>query len=265
MTPYGHQHAMAPMDWPSCDIGALFSRSFAGDSRARETIIVRFLPLARRLARQYDGRGEPIEDLVQAASVGLIRAVDRYSPDRGDAFSAYARPMIVGEIRRHFRDTTWRVHVPRPVKESAGRVLRADRELSRVDGAPIKPEAIAQHLGIGLDQVAEARRALQTYFPASLDPPSEAPAKGQIDRGEFSGTIDPGYERVEVSFGIERALGLMKPRDRTILLLRLVGELSQGEIAGRVGISQMHVSRTLRSIGAALTASCGLAVTGATI
>jgi RNA polymerase sigma-B factor len=265
MTPYGHQHAMAPMDWPSCDLGALLSRSTAGDSRARETIIVRFLPLARRLAWQYDGRGEPMEDLVQAASVGLIRAVDRYSPDRGDAFPAYARPMILGEIRRHFRDTTWRVHVPRPVKESAGRVLRADHELRRIDGSPIKPEAIAQHLGIGLDEVAEARRALQTYFPAPLDPASEAPDKGQSRLGEVRGTIDPGYERVEVSAGIERALRLMKPRDRTILLLRLVGELSQGEIAGRVGISQMHVSRTLRSIGAALTASCGLAVNGATI
>ena len=150
MTPYGHEHAMAPMDWPSCDMGALFSRSLAGDSRARETLIVRFLPLARRLAWQYNGRGEPMEDLVQAASVGLIKAVDRYSPDRGDAFPAYARPMILGEIRRHFRDTTWRVHVPRPVKESAGRVLRADHELRRIEGSPIKPEAIAQHLGIGI-------------------------------------------------------------------------------------------------------------------
>jgi RNA polymerase sigma-B factor len=261
MTPYGHDHAMAPMDWPSCDLGALFSRSFAGDTRARETIIVRFMPLASRLARVYEGRGEPIEDLCQAAAVGLIKAVDRYSPDRGDAFPAYARPMIVGEIRRHFRDTTWRVHVPRPMKERAGRVLRADRELG---GAPARPEAVARHLGIGVGEVAEARRALQTYFPAPLDAPSEPTDDGQTAFAAVDGTIDPGYERVEVSVGLERALRLMKPRDQKILLLRLVGELSQDDIARRVGISQMHVSRTLRSIGAALTSSCGLAVNVAT-
>jgi len=112
MTPYRHARAVAPTDWPACDLSTLFSRCAAGDARARETIIVRYLPLARRLARVYEGRGEPIEDLCQAASVGLIRAVDRYSPDRGDAFPAYARPMILGAIRRHFRDTTWRLHVP---------------------------------------------------------------------------------------------------------------------------------------------------------
>ena len=263
MTPYGHESAVAPMDWPSCDMGALFSRSVAGDTRAREIIIVRFMPLARRLARVYEGRGEPIEDLCQAAAVGLIRAVDRYSPDRGYAFSAYARPMILGEIRRHFRDTTWRVHVPRQVKERAGRVLRAEHELSPTEGPPAKSEAIAAHLGIGLAEVAEARQALQTYFPAALDAPSAGADAGCTLLGEVSGAIDPGYERVEVSFGVERALGQMKPRDRKILQLRLVWELSQDEIAGRVGISQMHVSRRLRSIGAALTSSCGLAVSGA--
>lgn len=265
MTPYRHECAVAPMDWPSRDMGALLSRSVAGDTRARETIIVRFMPLARRLARGYEGRGEPIEDLCQAAAVGLIRAVDRYSPDRGAAFSAYARPMILGEIRRHFRDTTWRVHVPRPVKDRSGRVLRADRELSPTDGPPAKSEAIAEHLGMGLAEVAEARQALQTYFPASLDAPSDTAGDGMTLLGELNGTIDPGYERVEVSAGVERALGLMKPRDRKILQLRLVWELSQDEIAGRVGISQMHVSRRLRSIGAALTSSCSLAVGGAAI
>ena len=264
MTPYGHDHAMAPMDWPSCDVGALFSRSFAGDTRARETIIVRFLPLARRLASQYDGRGEPMEDLVQAASVGLIKAVDRYSPDRGDAFSAYARPVILGEIRRHFRDTTWRVRVPRPMKESAGRVLRADRELSPADGSPAKPEVIAQHLGIAVGEVAEARLALQTYFPASLDAPSEAQDDGRSALGDVSGTVDPGYEQVEVSVGVERALRSMGPRDRKILVWRLACELTQDEIARRIGISQMHVSRILQSAGAALTASCGLTVNVAT-
>jgi RNA polymerase sigma-B factor len=264
MTPYRHEHAVAPMDWSRCNVGALFSRSSAGDTRARETIILRFLPMARALARQYEGRGEPIEDLVQAASVGLIKAVDRYSPDRGDAFPAYARPMILGEIRRHFRDTTWRVHVPRPMKERAGRVLRADRELGEgAGGSAVRSEAIAKRLGVEVGEVVEARRALATYFPTSLEDSSVAPDGRAAALRRLRGTVDPGYERVEVSVGVERALRVLVRRDRKILLLRLWWELSQEEIAGRIGISQMHVSRILRNAGAALTTSCGLAVGGA--
>ena len=107
MTPHLSARAVAPSDWPACDLTTLFSSCSAGDTRARDTIIVRFLPLACRLARLYEGRGEPIEDLTQAASVGLIKAVDRYSIDKG-AFPAYARQMILGEVRHHFRDATWR-------------------------------------------------------------------------------------------------------------------------------------------------------------
>src|SRR6516162_9734635 len=144
MTP--QWHARAASERPACDLGALFTRCSAGDRRARETIILRFLPLARRLALLYEGRGEPIEDLCQAASVGLIRAVDRYSPDRGGAFAAYARPMILGAIRRHFRDTTWRLHVPRPMRDRAGRVLRADSALRSSSGALPEPNAVAKYL-----------------------------------------------------------------------------------------------------------------------
>lgn len=263
MTPCRQSHAEAPTDWLPCDLGALFSRCSAGDARARETIIMRFLPLARRLARQYQGRGEPLEDLVQAATVGLIKAVDRYSPDRPEAFPAYARSTILGEIRRHFRDTTWPVHVPRPTKERAGRVLRADQEFVSASGSRAAPETVAKHLGIAPGQVAEARRALEVYFPASLDAPAEAPSGDQVALGEVIGTVERAYERVEVSVGVERTLRVLNPRDRKILLLRLACELSQDEIAGRVGISQMHVSRILRNAGAALTTSCGLAVGGA--
>src|SRR5690242_14499341 len=129
MTPHGHARAE---HWSACDLSVLFSRSCAGDTCAREAIILRYLPLARRLARMYEWRGEPIDDLCQVASVGLIRAVDGYSPERGDAFPAYARPVILGEIRRHFRDATWRVHVPRPVRERALNVSRAETELTAV-------------------------------------------------------------------------------------------------------------------------------------
>jgi len=165
MTPHRHACAVAPTDWNACDLRTLFSRCAAGDARARETIIVRYLSLARRLARVYEGRGEPLEDLCQAASVGLIGAVDRYSPDRGDAFAAYARPMIVGAIRRHFRDTTGPLHVSRPMKERASRVLRADRALRPSSGTAVEPDAIAAYTGIAQEEVAEARRALATYFP----------------------------------------------------------------------------------------------------
>jgi len=256
MTP--HCHARAER-WSARDLRALLCRCSAGDLRARETVVLRFMPLARRLARLYEGRGEPIEDLCQAASVGLIKAVDQYSIERGDAFPAYARPMIVGEIRRHFRDTTWRVHVPRPVREGATRVLRAERELGTARGSA-RPEAIANHLGIGLAEVAEARRALDADTPSSLDASYTDPGGSARPFGELVGAEEPDYERVELADGVRRALLMLKPRDQKVLLLRVACGLSQDEIASRVGLSQMHVSRILRRAGAALTASCGLAV-----
>jgi len=245
--------------WSACDLRALLRRCSAGDERARETIILRFLPLARRLAHDYEGRGEPIQDLCQAASVGLIKAVDQYSPERGDAFPAYARPMILAEIRRHFRDTTWRVHVPRSVKERAGRVHRAEKELRSASGST-QTDAIATYLGIGLSEVADARLAMEAYSPGSLDETYMASDQRGRPLGEAIGADELDYERVEISVGIQRALLKLKPRDQKVLLLRLACELSQDEIAGRVGVSQMHVSRILRSAGRALTASCGLAV-----
>lgn len=256
MTP--HSHARADL-WLACDLRALLGRCSAGDPRARETVILRFLPLARRLARGYEGRGEPIEDLCQAASVGLIKAVDQYSSERGDAFPAYARPMIVGEIRRHFRDTTWRVHVPRPVKERATRVLRAERDLSAVPGSA-DSDAIATYLGIESGEVAEARRALAADSPRSIDERWAIPHGEMLPLREVVGAEESEYERVEISVGIRRTLRTLKPRDQKVLLLRLACGLSQDEIAGRVGLSQMHVSRILRTAGAALTTSCGLAV-----
>jgi RNA polymerase sigma-B factor len=264
MTPQWAAHALAPTDWLPCDLGALFERSSAGDTRARETIIVQFLPFARRLARLYQGRGEPLEDLSQAAAVGLIRAVDRYSRDRGEAFVSYARPVILGEIRHHFRDTTWRVQVPRPMKDRAARVIRAEKELSPASGSLVKPEAVAEHLGIELGEVTEARTALAAYWPASLDAPSMASDGDRIDRREAVGADDSEYERIEVSVGVARTLRGLKPRDGKILLLRLACELTQDEIASRIGISQMHVSRILRNARPALAASCGLAASGST-
>ena len=255
MTPHWHARAEHRA---ARDLSALFRRCSAGDRRAREEIILRFLPYARRLAWIYEGRGEPIEDLRQTASVGLIKAVDRYSPERGDGFLAYARPMILGEIRRHFRDTTWRVHVPRPVREHALAVLLAEKELWTASGAA-EPAAIANYLGIGREEVTEARRALEADSPRSLDASYIASDGHALPLSEVIGADDLAYARVELSVGIRQALLTLKPRDQKVLLFRLAWEMSQDEIAGRVGLSQMHVSRILRKAGAALTASCGLA------
>jgi RNA polymerase sigma-B factor len=254
MTPPWHARGE---DAHARDLRALFMSCSAGDVRAREALIVRFLPFARGMARRYEGRGEPIEDLCQAATIGLIRAVDRYSPERGHTFPAYARAMILGEIRRHFRDTTWRVHVPRSVRERAGSVRRAENELSAVAGSD-KPEAVANHLGIRREEVLEARRALEASSPRSLDASYMTAEGDAFALHDLIGADEPDYERVEVSIGIRRTLDTLKPRDQKVLLLRLARELSQDEIAGHVGVSQMHVSRILRSAGVALTASCGL-------
>jgi RNA polymerase sigma-B factor len=238
----------------------LFGRCSAGDERAREAIIIRFLPLASSLARLYEGRGEPIEDLYQAASIGLIKAVDRYSLDQGNPFSAYARPMILGEIRHHFRDATWRVHVPRPIKDRAAHVLRTEQELSMASGSSVEFDAVTKRLGLGREEVAEARRAIEANSPRSLDAPYAASDGDPIALGDVIGDNEPEFDRVEVSVGIGQAVRTLGPRDGKVLLLRLAFELTQDEIAARIGLSQMHVSRILRNAGAALTSSCGLAM-----
>ena len=259
MTRDRDRRARARSDWRSRDLRTLFSCCSAGDARARETIIVRFLPLARGLARTYEGRGEPVDDLCQAASVGLIKAVDRYSPDRGDAFPAYARSVIVGEIRRHFRDTTWPVHVPRPMKERVARVVRASKELPPDSGFRAKTEALANDLGLAVGEVEDAQRAMEAYWPGPLDATYVMPYRRRLGLSEAIVDHESEYERVEVFIGVQRALRGLGLRDRKVLLMRLACELTQDEIAGHVGVSQMQVSRILRKAGAAITASCGLA------
>jgi RNA polymerase sigma-B factor len=226
------------------DIRGLFECCLAGDAQARETIIVAFLPYACRLARRFEGQGEPAEDLCQAASVGLIKAVDRFEPARGVPFFGYAKLLILGELRRHFRDTTWRVHAPRGTKERAARVARAETELRARSGSP-GTTLIARHAGLDPDEVSEARGALRANRAASLD--AQPAADGaRLPVRETVGHVDPEYERVEASAGFWGAAQTLTPRDRTVLLLRVACEMTQDEIASRIGVSQMHVSRILR-------------------
>jgi RNA polymerase sigma-B factor len=242
------------------ELGVLFHRCSAGDAKARETIIVRFMPFARRLARRYEGKGEEFDDLVQVASVGLIKAVDRCSAERSATFTAYARPMILGEIRRHFRDSTWRVHVPRGTQEHARRVASVDPSVGAVAGAEGRTAAIAAHLDLTPSEVAEAERAQLAYRPVSLDAPQpsadgQAAAPRDVPAGGSS-----VYERAAVSVGITSALRGLARRDQTVVLLRLGCDLSQTEIAAHVGVSQMHISRILRATTAVVATACGLTV-----
>ncbi|MGZ4330566.1 MAG: sigma-70 family RNA polymerase sigma factor [Solirubrobacteraceae bacterium] len=258
MTLQWHARTSVPRAGSARDLRTLFRRCSAGDARAREAIILRFLPYARRLARRYEGRGEPVEDVYQAASVGLIKAVDRYEPGRGESFVAFARPTILGEIKRHFRDTTWRVHVPRSVQERACQLTRAQDEIRATSGAKASTEVIARHLGLELGEVAEAQGALQANRPGSLDVTDAVEDGQRLTLRETVGEFDSAYERLETSVGWGDALRRLHPRERKVLLLRFGGELTQDEIARRIGVSQMHVSRILRNAAAGLAAASEL-------
>ena len=214
----------------------------------REELVERFMPLARRLASRYSGGAEPFDDLVQVASVGLVKAIDRYEPERGTAFSTFAVPTILGELKRHFRDRGWSIHVPREVQERILKVERALAELpARLGRAPTVDD-IAEKLGVSTEQVLEAMHASQGHHAVSLD---ASPAMGDGEEPaplrERIGSEDVGYDTVEYGVAIEGALSEVSERDREILHLRFVEDLTQSEIAERVGISQMHVSRILRA------------------
>jgi RNA polymerase sigma-B factor len=258
MTPQGHASAFARGDRGADDLVTLFDACRAGDAQARETIILRFLPLARTIARRYEGRGEPLDDLVQVASIGLMKAVDRCAPDRVHTFRAYAAHMMLGDIRRHFRDATWRVHVPRPLRDRAHRVACAGAAIRPAGDARTRTEAIARSLDLEPADVAEAQRAWAAYLPDSLDAaPRSRDGSAAVSRQV--GVTAPEYERVELALDIARALQGLRRRDQTVLLLRLCCDLTQREIAGRIGVSQMHISRILRGNHVAVAAVCGLA------
>ena len=214
----------------------------------REELAERFMPLARRLASRYAGGAEPFDDLVQVASVGLVKSIDRFDPARGTAFSTFAVPTILGELKRHFRDRGWSVHVPRDVQERILKVERALSELpSRLGRAPTVAD-IAARLEVSEEQVLEAMHASQGHHSVSLDasgsmPDGEEPAPLRERLGE----VDIGYDTVEYGVAIGSTLADISERDRTILHLRFAEDLTQSEIAERVGISQMHVSRILRA------------------
>ena len=227
-----------------------------GDPHARDALVARFLPLARQLARRYQRTGEPLDDLVQVASLGLLKAIDRFDPDRATAFSSFAVPTILGELKRYFRDKGWSVRVPRDLQELAVRVDRLGEELTREIGRAPTPGEMAERLGISAEQVLEAREAAGAYRAVSLDRPRTDDEEGDA-YAEVVGGDDPGFGLAEDAATVERLMRVLTDREREVLRLRFVEDLTQSEIGARVGVSQMHVSRLIRQSIARLRTVAG--------
>ena len=211
----------------------------------REQLISGYLPLAERLARRFAGRGEPLEDLVQVASVGLIHAVDRFDPERGADFLSFAVPTITGELRRYFRDHGWSMRVPRQLKDLHLAIRNTQAELSQQLGRAPRPSEIADRLELPTAKVIEGLQAAETYKSSSLDQALDPP-NGTATLGESLGALDGELDLIDDRETLRPLLAQLTPRDRTILTLRFFRGLTQTQIAEQVGLSQMHVSRVLR-------------------
>lgn len=217
-----------------------------GDLHAREALVARFLPLAKSLARRYQRAGESQEDLVQVATIGLINAIDRFDPERTTAFSSFAVPTILGELKRYFRDKSWAIRVPRELQELVLKVDNTTEALARTLGRTPSIEEIAQALEVSHAQILEAQEASGAYRTASLDQQSSGDDQEGGGYAERFGEDDPGYEQAEDHATIESLLEALSPREQEILRLRFYHDLSQSEISEQVGCSQMHVSRMIK-------------------
>lgn len=214
-----------------------------GSREARQQVLVELMPLVRSLAARYAGRGEPLDDLVQVGALGLIKAVDRFDVSRGVEFTSYGVPTIVGEIRRHFRDKAWAMHVPRRVKELSVRLARVLDELTtRLGRSPTIAE-LADALAVEEEDVIDALDAAHAFSTRSLD--ASTSAGDQL--AERLATSDPGFDGVEDRWLLAAGLDALDPRARRIVDLRFFEEKTQSQIAAELGISQMHVSRLLRN------------------
>jgi RNA polymerase sigma-B factor len=232
----------------AADDRRLFDRyRSTGDRDARDAIVDRFLPLAYHLARRYRGGGDHLDDLMQVASVGLLSAIDRYDPDRGIAFSSFAVPTILGEIKRYFRDKGWMVRVPRELQERSLFVDRLADELERELGRAPTAAQIAERMDSSVEHVLEARAASWAHHGISLDRPSGADDEDERRTlGDTLGFTDEAFGHAENSATLDHMLAGLSDRERTVLNLRFREDLTQAEIGERVGLSQMHVSRIIR-------------------
>ncbi len=217
-----------------------------GDLAAREELALRFLPLARDLALRYSYTDEPHDDLFQVASVGLVKAIDRFEPGRGTKFTSYAAPTILGELKRHFRDKGWATHVPRDLQERTLAITHATEALSKSLARSPTPREVGKAVGCTLEQVLEAREAAAGYEATSLDAPV---ARDDDEQGALLDTLgepDDAYALVEDLDAIASSWGCLPEVEREALELRFMHDMTQREIGARIGYSQMHVSRLLR-------------------
>ena len=232
----------------------LFVRFQKGDYGARDELVARFLPLARHVAGRYRNGNEPFDDLVQVATVGLIKAIDRFDPSYGTAFTSFAVPCIAGELKRHFRDVAWAVRVPRSVQELALQVEGAMDRLQRRLGRAPTPGEVADVLGEDVEKVLDAMAAATAYDALSLDAPLTRKDDDAFDYASTVGEDDGGYELIDARATIDSAMHALSEREQTILRLRFEEDRTQAEIASVIGMSQMHVSRLLRGALARLRA-----------
>jgi RNA polymerase sigma-B factor len=254
MTPYHNgRDGASTSSWRSstpAEPGAerdLFARwQKDSDEAAREALVRRFTPLTRSLARRYSRSSEPFEDLVQVALLGLLKAIDRYDPERGFSFQSFAVPTVLGEMRRYFRDSGWALHVPRGSQERALKLRTVHEQLMDERGHAPTVEELAEYLGCETEQVLDSLQVLNAYDTVSLDAPRPSAADEDATFAESIGADDARYELVELDLTVASALQQISPRERAILRMRFVDELTQTQIATRVGVSQMQVSRLLR-------------------
>jgi RNA polymerase sigma-B factor len=218
-----------------------------GDLRAREELIRRFLPLARKLAIR-SSRGDSLEDVYQVASVAVVKGVDRYDPDRGAALSSYLVPTILGEIKRHFRDFNWAMHMPRDMHDRMMAARSASDALWQTLGRSPTPAELAAELGVSTEEALELHEAAMALAVRSLDAPRDSHGDDDVgeDLGAAVGDIDDRFEAVEDRSALAVGLRALPERERQILKMRFEDDMLQHEIAERIGISQMHVSRLQR-------------------
>jgi RNA polymerase sigma-B factor len=219
--------------------------SDAERQRIRDTLVEMHLPLVEYLARRFRNRGEPLDDLIQVATIGLIKSVDRFDLERGVEFSTYATPTIVGEIKRHFRDKGWAVRVPRRLQELRLSLASATSELSQKQGRAPTVGDLAIYLKITDEEVLEGLESANAYSTLSLDAGDSGSGDEPMPVSETLGVEDEGLEGVEYRESLKPMLEQLPPREKKILMLRFFKNMTQSEIAAEIGISQMHVSRLL--------------------
>ncbi|MFC4741217.1 SigB/SigF/SigG family RNA polymerase sigma factor [Gordonia hankookensis] len=212
-------------------------------ARMRSDIVERCLPLADHVARRFSGRGESLDDLVQVARIGVVNSVDRFDAQRGGSFLSFAVPTVMGEVKRHFRDSMWTIRVPRRAKETSLSINRASDDLVQRLGRSPRPSELAEHLGMPVEDVIDGLMARSAYNAMSID------AEPGDDEGrsirETLGADDERFAQIEDIVALRPALATLPERERRIVSLRFFRSMSQSEIAAEVGISQMHVSRLL--------------------